>query len=165
LPVRGSSGMLYIAVVGGSQCTDEEYNLAYAVGREAARHNAVLICGGGSGVMEAAAKGASENGGIALGILPGERNDQGNRYLSFTVATGMGEARNAIIARTADFMIAVGGEYGTLSEIALALKLDKPVIGLSSWRFTSPHPLGNSITVVETAIEAVEKGLTMIKSR
>ena len=156
--------MVYIAVVGGSPCSAQEYAQAYAVGKEIARVNAVLICGGGSGVMEAAAKGAAENGGISLGILPGEHIDQGNSYLTYAIATGLGEARNAIIARTADFMIAVGGEYGTLSEIALALKMGKPVIGLSSWSLIAPHPPGSSIVAAETASESVEKGLSQVKS-
>jgi len=92
--------MIYIAVVGGAQCSEEEYKVAYEVGTEIARHQAVLICGGGSGVMEAAAKGAAEAGGASLGILPGEKIVQGNPFLSYAVATGLGEARNAVIART-----------------------------------------------------------------
>jgi uncharacterized protein (TIGR00725 family) len=154
--------VLYIGVVGGAKCTEDEYALAYAVGVEIARHKAILICGGGSGVMEAAARGASETGGTAIGILPGESNKYGNRYLSFTIATGIGEARNAIIARTADAVIAVGGEYGTLSEMALALKMVKPVIGLKSWLLKAPGPLDTIIQEADTALAAVEKAITLI---
>jgi uncharacterized protein (TIGR00725 family) len=154
--------MIYIAVVGGAQCSKKEYKIAYDVGIEIASHQAVLICGGGSGVMEAAAKGAAEAGGCSIGILPGEKSTQGNRFLSYAVATGLGEARNAVIARTADLMIAVGGEYGTLSEIALALKMGKPVIVLDSWQLN--HPVGLSLVPLraETAAEALEKGLALV---
>ena len=154
--------MIYIAVVGGAQCSEEEYKVAYEVGTEIARHQAVLICGGGSGVMEAAAKGAAEAGGASLGILPGEKIVQGNPFLSYAVATGLGEARNAVIARTADLMIAVGGEYGTLSEIALALKMGKPVIVINSWQLKPPARLSLAPLNAETAAEALEKGLALV---
>jgi uncharacterized protein (TIGR00725 family) len=156
--------MIYIAVVGGADCTGEEYDLAYSVGQEVARKNAVVICGGGSGVMEAVSKGTTKAGGSAIGILPGEKADQGNVYLTFVIATGMGEARNAIIVRTADAVIAVGGEYGTLSEIALALKMGKPVIGLKSWHLKPPHKPDISITAAESAEAAVEKAFSLINS-
>jgi len=112
--------------------------------------------------MEAAAKGTAEAGGCSIGILPGERNSQGNRFLSYAVATGLGEARNAVIACTADLMIAVGGEYGTLSEIALALKMGKPVIALNSWQLNPPARLSPVPLPVETAAEALEKGLALV---
>ena len=154
--------MIYIAVVGGAQCSEEEYRIAYDVGTEIARHQAVLICGGGSGVMEAASKGASEAGGCSIGILPGDDSIQGNRFLSYAVATGLGEARNAVIARTADLMIAVGGEYGTLSEIALALKMGKPVIVLNSWQLNPPAGLSLAPLHAETPSDALEKGLALV---
>lgn len=154
--------MIYIAVVGGAQCSEKEYRVAYEVGAGIARHDAVLICGGGSGVMEAAAKGAVEAGGVSFGILPGENSAQGNRYLSYAVATGLGEARNAVIARSADIMIAVGGEYGTLSEIALALKMGKPVFVIDSWQLSPQTPLSLAPVKVKTANEALERGLALI---
>ncbi len=154
--------MLYIAVVGGAKCTEDEYNLAFSVGMEIARQKAVLVCGGGSGVMEAAAKGVYQRGGTTIGILPGESNQSGNRYLAYTIATGIGEARNAIIARTADAVIAVGGEYGTLSEMALALKMGKPVIGLKSWFLIAPGPLDKKVQKADTANAAVEKAISLI---
>lgn len=153
--------MLYVAVIGGSDCTDEESKLAHEIGADVSRRGGIIICGGGSGVMEAAAAGACEAGGTAIGILPGENTGQGNHYLSFAVATGLGEARNAIIARTADVFIAVGGEYGTLSEIALALKMDKPVIGLHSWVLKPPRDLSRAIVTAVTAAEAVEKAYSL----
>ncbi len=153
----------YIAVIGGSYCSEEEIKLAHAVGAEIARRKSILICGGGSGVMEAASRGAAEAGGTAIGILPGEQREQGNPFLTFTIATGLGEARNAIIVRTADALIAIGGEYGTLSEIALALKMDKPVIGLKSWGLQPPRKLERSIVSAETALESVEITLKILQ--
>ena len=157
--------MLYIAVIGGSECTAEERKLARKVGSEIGEKGGVVICGGGSGVMEEAAAGAREAGGIAVGILPGEKTAQGNRHLSFAVATGLGEARNAVIARTADVVIAVGGEFGTLSEIALALKMEKPVIGLYTWALKPPRVLDREILIVETAEEAVEMAYNLAAGR
>lgn len=152
----------YIAVVGGSLCSEEEKALAFSVGFEIARRKGITICGGGSGVMEAASRGASEARGTAIGILPGDNRHQGNPYLNFSIATGLGEARNAIITRTADAVIAIGGEYGTLSEIALALKMKKPVIGLKSWSLKAPHQLENGIITAENAEDAVEKALSCL---
>jgi len=148
--------MYYVAVVGGAFCSDEEQQMAREVGSEVARRGGVVICGGGSGVMEAAAEGAARAGGTVIGILPGCSTGEGNPYLSFAIATGLGEARNAIIARTADAVIAVGGEFGTLSEIALALKMEKPVIGLKSWSIKSPGGLDSSMVRMQTPQEAVE---------
>ena len=156
--------MIYVAVVGGASCSQEESELAYQVGLEIADRRGILLCGGGSGVMEAASKGAYERGAIVLGILPGDNNRSGNRYLTCAVATGMGEARNAIIARTADAMIAIGGEYGTLSEIALALKMSKPVITLGSWKVTPVRPLPEKAIKATDAREAVEKAFVMTQS-
>lgn len=155
--------LFYIAVIGGSYCSEEEKKLAYAVGAEIARRKSILICGGGSGVMEAASNGAVEAGGTVIGILPGDFREQGNPYLTFAIATGLGEARNAIIARTADAFIAIGGEYGTLSEIALALKMNKPVIGLKSWGLQPTRKLERSIISAETALESVEKTFKILQ--
>lgn len=153
--------MLYIAVVGGSECTEEEKILARETGREIARRGGVVICGGGSGIMEAVSDGARCEGGYVIGILPGSDHRLGNRHLSFALATGLGEARNAIIARTADVMIAIGGEYGTLSEIALALKMGKPVIGIKSWFLQAPHRISDrGITEAGSAYEAVKLAFT-----
>lgn len=122
--------MYYIGVVGAAVCPEEVKKIAYQVGAEIAKRKWVLICGGRGGVMKAAAEGARENGGTAIGILPGLNREEGNEYLSFTIATGLGNARNAVVAAASDGLIAVGGEWGTLSEIALAKKLNRPVIAL-----------------------------------
>lgn len=121
---------LLIGVIGASQPSAEGMRLAALVGREIARCGAVLVCGGLGGVMEAAAKGAVEAGGEVLGILPGPDAAQANPFVTFAVPTNMGHARNVIIAHAASALIAVEGEYGTLSEAAIGLKLGKTVITL-----------------------------------
>ena len=148
--------MYYIAVVGGSQCDSGLASLAEEVGAGIALRGGIVVCGGGGGVMEAASRGARAAGGMVLGILPGDDPRRGNPYLTLAVATRLGEARNAVIARTADALIAVGGEYGTLSEVALALKMGKPVIGLKTWKFEPPQRLETGIIHCETASGAVE---------
>jgi uncharacterized protein (TIGR00725 family) len=107
--------------------------VAEAVGRELARRGAVLVCGGLRGVMEAACRGAKEGGGLTVGILPGSDRAAANAFVDVAIPSGLGEARNALVVRAADALVAVGGGYGTLSEIALALKAGKRVVGLDSW--------------------------------
>jgi len=146
----------YIAVIGPSDCSSAEREAAFKIGAMLAARGSVLICGGGSGVMEVAAEGARSENGVVIGILPGDEHGAGNPYLTYTIATGLGEARNAIIARTADAVIAVGGEYGTLSEIALAMKMGKKVILLNSWHLKPPRPAGKMPLIAQSADEAVE---------
>ena len=122
-----------IAVVGGSAASDQERRTAEEVGRRLAVAQAMVVCGGLGGVMEAACRGAKAAGGRTLGILPGEDRRDANPWVDVAVPTGLGEARNALVVRAADAVIAVGGEYGTLSEIALALKAGKPVVGIGTW--------------------------------
>jgi hypothetical protein len=123
---------MQIAVVGGGECRPEVSEMACLLGRLLAEKGHVLICGGLGGVMEAACRGAKKAGGLTLGILPGEMGSA-NEFVDIVIATGMGHARNAIIAKSADAVIALPGEHGTLSEMALALKMGKRVISLSSW--------------------------------
>jgi uncharacterized protein (TIGR00725 family) len=127
------SDRIVIAVVGAGSAEAETLNTAEAVGRAIAERGAMLVCGGLGGVMEAAAKGAKSAGGTTIGILPQPYRHDANPYIDVPIATGFGEGRNVFIIRTADVVIAVGGEYGTLSEIALALKSGKAVIGLGTW--------------------------------
>ncbi|HEU5261034.1 MAG TPA: TIGR00725 family protein [Gemmatimonadales bacterium] len=127
---------LLIAVVGGSTCSSEEAEWAAAVGRLVAERGAVLLCGGLGGVMEAAARGAKQAGGLTVGILPGSDAEEANPYIDVPLATGMGEMRNALIVRAAHAVIAIGGGWGTLSEIALAQRIETPVVGLHD-AFTS----------------------------
>ncbi len=122
----------YIAVIGGSQVSLEVAALAREVGREVARRGAVLLCGGLGGVMAAAARGASEVGGVSLGILPDADRRRASPYLTYSLPTNLGHARNILIAHSADAVIAVDGDYGTISEAAIALKLGKPVVALNA---------------------------------
>jgi uncharacterized protein (TIGR00725 family) len=105
------------------------------LGRGIAQRHAVLICGGLTGVMEHAARGARAAGGLTIGLLPGEDPNEANEYIDVAIATGLGHARNAVLARTADGVVALGGGLGTLSEIALALRDGRPTIGIKTWRF------------------------------
>jgi uncharacterized protein (TIGR00725 family) len=139
-------------VVGPGQAGREERQVAEEVGRELARRGAVVVCGGLGGVMEAVCKGASGEGGTTLGILPGLDRAAANPHVEVALPTGLGEARNALVVRAADALIAVGGGYGTLSEIALALKADKPVVGLRSWEI-------EGVRSAESPFEAVEAAL------
>ncbi len=123
-----------MAVIGGSSATPEEAAAAEAVGRALAEGGAVLVCGGRGGVMAAACRGAKAAGGLTVGILPGTAASEANPHVDIAIVTGMGEARNAIVARTAQAVVAIGGSYGTLSEIAYALRFGVPVVGLGTWR-------------------------------
>jgi len=122
-----------IGVIGGSQASPEVLGLAEEVGRLIARSGGILVCGGLGGVMEAACRGASEEGGLTLGILPGPVKEDANKYVEVALATNLGYARNTVIAQASDVLIAIGGRFGTLSEIAFSLALGKKVIGLKSW--------------------------------
>lgn len=122
-----------IAVVGGHKCSKENYNSAYELGRLLAKEGWTLISGGKEGVMEAACRGAKEQGGLTVGILPGYDQKEANDYIDIKLPTGMGYARNVLVVRSSDVVIAVSGEYGTLSEIAFALSEKKTVIGINSW--------------------------------
>jgi uncharacterized protein (TIGR00725 family) len=119
-----------IAVVGGSSCSDAEARLAEEVGRRLAGAGAMVVCGGLDGVMEAVARGVRAAGGLTIGILPGTDPAGANPFIDVPLATGMGEMRNALIVRVARSVIAIGGGHGTLSEVALALRIGTPVVGL-----------------------------------
>ncbi len=139
-----------IAVIGGRRPEKSLFKEAEEVGRLIAQKGAVLVCGGLGGVMEAASKGAKSGGGLTLGILPQNDSKDANPYIDISVATGLGIARNVIIARTADALIAVGGEYGTLSEIAFALQMGKPVVGIKTWDI-------KGVIRAENAVDAINK--------
>lgn len=146
-----------IGVIGPRECGERIYRLAEAVGRLLAERGAILICGGLGGVMEAAARGAKSAGGLTVGILPGPDASDANPYIDIPVVTEMGEARNAINVRTSQAIIAIGGGYGTLSEIALALRLGTPVVGLETWSFSiagaEESPLFRRATSPEEAVD------------
>ena len=127
-----------VAVCGASHPTDEDVVDAVEVGRLLARGECVVICGGLGGVMAAAGRGVTAAGGVCIGLLPGDDPADAAPEMTIALATGMGEIRNALIARCAAAMIAIGGGYGTLSEIALALRLSRPVAALHTWEMRAP---------------------------
>jgi uncharacterized protein (TIGR00725 family) len=123
----------YIAVAGPNRASAQELAAAQAVGEHLGRAGAVLLTGGLGGVMEAASRGAARAGGLTVGLLPGEDRRTANEHVAVAIATGLGELRNGLLVRAVDALIAVGGAYGTLSEVALALRGGVPVIGLATW--------------------------------
>ena len=130
---------LHIGVISEGRCSPRVAARAERVGAAIAAAGAVLVCGGLGGVMEAASRGAARAGGVVIGLLPGVDRADANRWVTIPIVTGMDQARNVILVRSCDAVIAVGGMYGTLSEIALALKLGRPVIGLGTWRLLPPE--------------------------
>jgi uncharacterized protein (TIGR00725 family) len=159
----GVGRQAYVAVVGAADATPEELQLAGEVGRLLAEDGAIMICGGLGGVMDEAARACETAGGTSVGILPGDDRAPASRHLTVGIATGIGEARNAIVVRSADVVIAVGGEYGTLSEIAFALKMGKPVIGLATWEL-SREGMPDPILRTDSPIEAVARALALARS-
>lgn len=145
-----------MAVVGSGTASGDLYEKAREVGRLVAERGGVVVCGGLSGVMEAAARGAAEAGGTSIGILPDEDRRRQNEYLTYSVATGAGQARNLAVVCSGDVVIAVGGEYGTLSEIGLARKVGRPVVVLESW------DIGEHVSVASSPQEAVETAFGLV---
>ncbi len=148
-----------IAIIGGGQCSPETAKLAEDVGRELAKRGAVLVCGGLGGVMEAACRGASAEGGMTIGILPGESRRSANPYVQIPIVTGMGHARNVAVVKSAQAVIAIDGSYGTLSEIGHALQNGIPVIGLGTWSLSRNGQPDEAIIVAKNPAEAVEIAL------
>ena len=155
----------FIAVIGGGECSPQVSQLAEEVGREVARQGAILICGGMGGVMEAACKGASSEGGTTIGILPGDNRRAANPYIQIPIVTGIGHARNVAVVKSAQAIIAVDGSYGTLSEIGHALQSGIPVIGLDTWALSINGQPDNSIILAQDAADAVAKALDFIASQ
>lgn len=151
-----------IAVIGGSSASKREINTAEDVGRELAKRGAILVCGGLGGVMEAACRGATSEGGITIGILPGEKRNDANQYVQIPIVTGIGYARNVAVVKSAQAVIAIGGSYGTLSEIGHALQSGIPVIGIYTWSLSKGGKINNSITTAENAADAIEKAFDLI---
>jgi len=143
----------HIGVIGAGECDAELGAMAETVGRGIAEAGAVSVCGGMGGVMEAACRGAKAAGGMTVGILPGPDRSGANEYVDIAIATGIGEARNLAIIRTSDVLIAVGGSYGTLSEIGCALKMGKKVVGLRTWDIEGIVPAATAEDAVRLATE------------
>ena len=161
----GSSGggAVYLGVIGENAPPPHLLETAEAVGRCVAEAGAILVCGGLGGVMEAACRGARAAGGVTIGILPGHDRGEGNPYLTYAIPTGLGYARNILVVRSADAVIAVGGKFGTLSEIAYAKIEGRPVIGLETWglaRADLPDPIHRAAS----PRDAVEKALAALRA-
>jgi hypothetical protein len=146
----------YVAVVGPGDASTRELEAAEAVGRGLAQADAILVCGGLGGVMAAACRGASTAGGTTVGLLPGQDRAAANDHVTVAIATGLGELRNGLVVRAADAVIAVGGAYGTLSEVALALKTGVPVIGIDTWQL-------DDVTPAQSADDAVRRALQLAR--
>ena len=142
---------LFIGVIGGSEVSSQVASLAEEVGREIARQGAVLVCGGLTGVMEAACRGASAEGGLTIGILPGDDRHTANSFVQIPIVTGIGYARNAIVVKSSQAIIAIDGSYGTLSELAFALQSGIPIIGLGTWSVTINGQEDSTIIRAENA--------------
>jgi uncharacterized protein (TIGR00725 family) len=158
---------MIISVIGGEDAPPEANRLAEEVGRELARRDVTVCCGGGGGIMEAACRGARGEGGHTIGILPGSDASESppNAWVEFPVFTGIGYARNASVVLTGDAVIAVDGSYGTLSEIAYAMIHDVPLVGLDTWDFEYHGHDAERITRVSTPVEAVEKAIELAQRR
>ncbi len=149
----------HVAVVGGGEAGPTDLAVAEDLGRELAARGAVVVCGGLGGVMEAVCRGARQAGGRTVGILPGDDRSHANPYVDVAIATGLGEARNLLVVRTADVVIAIGGEFGTLSEIAFALRLGRPAIGIGTWELSKGGRPVDVIHRVDTAVEAADQAI------
>jgi len=162
-----SRDAIYVAVVGpGDDASTEETDIAAEVGGLLAERGAILVCGGLGGVMAAACQGASGSGGLTVGLLPGRDRAAGNRYLSIVLPTGIGELRNGLVVGVCDAVIAIGGSWGTMSEIALALRTGKPTIVIRGWEVREPlRGLMTTFVSAASAREAVHKALEAVDRR
>lgn len=155
-------GPVYVSVIGAGDADSDAVTAAEAVGAELAAHGAVVVCGGRGGVMEAACRGAQAAGGTTVGLLPDDDRRHANPYLTVSVPTGMGELRNGLVARAGDAVIAVGGEFGTLSEIGFALQLGRPVIGLRTWQLARRGSAVDAVQEANDPGEAVARALAAV---
>jgi len=149
------AGERYVAVVGPSEATADEIQRAEEVGRLLAARGAVVVCGGLGGVMDAVSRGASGAGGTVLGILPGTDRADANEHVTVALTTGMGEMRNGLVVRAADAVVAVGGAYGTLSEIAFALRTGVPVVGIGTWELDDVIDVADPGAAVDLVLELI----------
>ncbi|MEZ0446536.1 TIGR00725 family protein [Cellulomonas sp. ICMP 17802] len=147
--------MGYVAVVGPSEASADELADAEAVGRGLAQRGHVVLCGGHGGVMEAVARGAADAGGTVVGLLPGTDRTAANPHVTVAIPTGLGEMRNALLVRSSDVVVSVGGSWGTLSEVALAVRTGVPVVALRGWPLPG-DPALHPVATVDAALEAVE---------
>ena len=151
-------------MIGPGAADAADIDRAEGVGAALAEAGAVLVCGGLGGVMEAACRGARVAGGLTIGLLPGDARAAANEWVQIAIPTGLGEARNALVVRAASAVIAIGGGWGTLSEMALALRAGKPVVGLESWAPTPPDGRDPGVIVAVDAAAAVRAALQAISA-
>ncbi|MFC1971155.1 TIGR00725 family protein [Chloroflexota bacterium] len=156
---------IFIAVIGGGECSSQVTRLAEEVGCEIARQGAVLVCGGLGGVMEAACRGVVSGGGLTIGILPGDNRRTANPYVQIPIITGIGHARNVTVVKSAQAVIAIDGSYGTLSEIGHALQSGISVIGLNTWSLSINGQADKSIIPADDPKDAVNKAIELINSQ
>jgi uncharacterized protein (TIGR00725 family) len=149
----------YVAVIGASNARDEDLAAAEAAGRRLAELGAIVVTGGRGGVMEAACRGAKEGGGLTVGILPGLDRTDANAFVDVSLPTGLGEMRNGLVARSAEAVVAVGGAWGTLAEIAFARAAGTPVFGVGSWELGD-----DGVVPIATGAEAAERAVAAIRS-
>jgi len=147
-----------IAIVGAGKCSKKLRDKAAVVARQVVKNGGIIVCGGMGGIMEGAARGAWEGGGVSIGILPSEDRKDANKFITFAIPTGFGEARNLMVIRAADAVVAFPGKFGTLSEMAFALKIGKPLISIAAWK------LGEGIIQLDDAVEAADKALELAKA-
>jgi uncharacterized protein (TIGR00725 family) len=155
--------LVYVAVIGSGRADDDALlAAAEAVGRALAAGGAVVVCGGLGGVMEAACRGARSAGGTTVGLLPGIDRADANPWLSVAIPTGLGELRNGLVVRAADAVVAIGGEFGTLSEIGFALKIGRPVVGLATWELArAGEPVTDAIELASDPADAAARALSL----
>lgn len=161
----GEAQSLIISVIGAGSPSAKDAQLAEDVGRELARRNVIVVCGGLGGVMEAVCKGAKTEGGTTIGILPGSDPSEANSYVDIPIMTGIGFARNVIVVKTGRAAIAVGGAYGTLSEIGHALGGGIPVIGLDTWDLPDRADLPLKLVRAISPVDAVDKAIAVAQAR
>ena len=154
-----------ISVIGGSESTPEHRALAEEVGRELAKRGSMVVCGGLTGVMEAVCRGAKSAGGTTIGILPGRAAAEANGYVDIPIVTSMGYSRNVIVVHTGQAVIAIGGAFGTLSEIGHALSEDIPVIGLKTWEIGRDGAVAPAIIIALNSLDAVDRAVEAAKGR
>jgi len=156
---------MIIAVIGDSSCSPEQAELAETVGELLAQRGATIICGGLSGVMEAVCRGAKSSGGLTVGVLPGEDASMANQWVDIPIVTGVGYARNMAVVKSAQAVIAIGGGYGTLSEIAYALKSNIAVVGLNTWSLSLNGQALDAVIRISNPTEAVDKAVAVAENK
>ncbi len=164
-PKAGAAPRPRIAVIGPHRCSESEYMMGFEVGATIGRAGAVLICGGLGGMMQAAAEGARSVGGITVGILPGEKASDANEWIDLALPTGLGPFRNMLVVRASDAVVAIRGGYGTLSELAFALRLNVPVVGLYTWSVSQDGITDLSIRTASGPSEAAERAIELARAR